>query len=53
MSVALVAAVYAAVVRLIGRVNVHVLLSVRAVGEATLAALEFAAKWLLTFIKFI
>ena len=45
--VALVAAVDAAVERLVGRVHVRVLLAVRAVREATIAAAELAHEWLL------
>ena len=47
MRVALVAAVDAAKVGLVGRVHVHVLLAVRAVGKAAIAALELALEWLL------
>ena len=42
--VALVAAVYAAEVGLVGGVDVHVLLAVGAVRESSIAALEFALK---------
>ena len=45
VGVALVAAVDSAVVRLIGRVNVRVLLAVGGVGEASIAALVFAFEW--------
>ncbi len=49
MRVALVAAAYFAVVGLVGRVHVHVLLAVRAVGETTIAALELALERLLAY----
>lgn len=42
MRVALVAATNAAVVRFVGRMNVRVLLAVRRVGEASVAAVELA-----------
>ena len=50
--VGLVAAGVAAVVRLVGRVHVRVLLAVRAVGEATLAADELASERLLACNSF-
>lgn len=46
--VALVTALDLAEVGLVAGVHVHVLLAVRAVGEATVAAFEFAFEWLLT-----
>lgn len=42
MRVALIAAIDAAIVGLIGRVNVRMLLAVRGVGESSIAALVFA-----------
>lgn len=48
MRVALIAAIHPAVVRLIGRVNVRVLLAVRGVGEASIAAFVLAFKRLFT-----
>lgn len=46
MSVGLVA--HLAKIRLVGGVNVHVLLSVAAVREAPVAALKFTLEWFLT-----
>lgn len=51
MRVALVAAVVPADVRLVGRVDVRVLLPVGAVGEASAATVELASKRLLAFCK--
>lgn len=48
MRVALVAAVVLAAVRLVGRVNVRVFLSIGAVGKASIAARIFASKRLLS-----
>lgn len=45
--VGLFAAVDAANVRLVGGVHVHVLLAIRAVGEASIALRELALEWLL------
>ena len=48
MSVGLVTAPDGAVVRLVGGVDVHVLLPVAGVGEPPVAALNLALEWLLT-----
>ena len=50
MCVALVAAAHFAVVGLVGRVHVHVLLAVGAVGEAAIAAFELALERLLAYL---
>ena len=47
--VALVAAIYAAEVGLVGGVDVHVLFAVGAVRESSIAALEFALKRFFTY----
>lgn len=48
MSVTLVAAFVLAKVGLVRSVNMHVFLSVGAVGESSIAALELAFEWLLS-----
>lgn len=50
MRIGLVAAVYATIVRLVRRVHMHVLLSVRAVREPSLAAVKLALERFLTFL---
>ena len=51
VGVGLVAASGGAVVRLVGGVDVHVLLPVAGVGEAPITAVDLALKWLLTCNK--
>lgn len=48
MRIALIAAIHAAVVGLIGRVNVRVLLAVRGVGESAVAAFVLTFERLFT-----
>ena len=51
VGVGLVAASGGAVVRLVGGVDVHVLLPVAGVGETPITAVDLALKWLLTCNK--
>ena len=49
MGVGLVAAARGAVVRLVGGVDMHVLLPVAGVGEPSVTALYLALEWFLTY----